>query len=141
MIQFSHCCWSLLHDLKRTWVILRRKKHAFLLSQCYLFLGLFFSFGVILCLVFFNLMINGYTFLIEIFLFSSFTYYYFFAWRYFFPYNNIWHTFFTDTVNSVISGHHRGNDFCPLVGDVRLLKSLTSLTFCCLGRGSLKVPS
>ena len=44
-----------------------------------------------------------------------------------------------NTVNSVISGHHRGNDFCPLIGDVRLLESLAFLTFCCLGRGSLKV--
>ena len=47
------------------------------MSQCYLFVGLF-SIGVILHLVFFSLMINGYTPLIEIFLFSSFTYYYFF---------------------------------------------------------------
>ena len=30
-----------------------------------------------------------------------------------------------DTVNSVISGHHWGNDFCLLIGDVRLLESLT----------------
>ena len=40
-------------------------------SCCYLLLGLF-SFGVIVHLVFFNLMINGYMPLIEIFLFSSF---------------------------------------------------------------------
>ena len=45
------------------------------------------------------------------------------------------------TVNSLISGHHRGNDFCTLIGDVRLLESLTFLTFCCLGRDSLKILS
>ena len=45
------------------------------------------------------------------------------------------------TVNSLISGHHRGNDFCLLIGDVRLLESLTVLIFCCLGRGSSKVLS
>ena len=45
------------------------------------------------------------------------------------------------TVNSLISGHHQGNNFCPLIGDVRLLESLTFLTFCCLGRRSLKVLS
>ena len=45
------------------------------------------------------------------------------------------------TVNSLISGHHRGIDFSPLVGDVRLLESLTFLTFWCLVRGSLKVLS
>ena len=30
-----------------------------------------------------------------------------------------------NTVNSLISGHHWGNGFCPLIGDVRLLESLT----------------
>ena len=49
-----------------------------LLLYCYLF-GKLFSFGVILHLVFFyNLMINGYMPLIEIFLFSQCTYYHFF---------------------------------------------------------------
>ena len=46
-----------------------------------------------------------------------------------------------NTVNSLISGHHWGSDFCPLIGDVHLLESLTFFTFCCLGRGSLKVLS
>ena len=46
-----------------------------------------------------------------------------------------------DTVDSLISGHHRGNDFCPLNGDVRLLEILIFLTFCRLGWGTLKVES
>ena len=45
------------------------------------------------------------------------------------------------TVDSLISEHHRGNGFCPLIGGVRLLESLIFLTFCCLGRGTLKVLS
>ena len=44
-------------------------------------------------------------------------------------------------VDSLISGHHRGNDFCPLIGGVRFLESLIFLTFCGLGRGTLKVLS
>ena len=47
----------------------------------------------------------------------------------------------TITVNFLISEHHLGNDFCPLIGDVHHLESLTLLTFCCLGKGSLKVLS
>ena len=54
------------------------EKTGFFIVVVLFVLGLF-SFGVILHLIFFNLMINGYTPLIEIFLFSSFTYYYFFT--------------------------------------------------------------
>ena len=46
-----------------------------------------------------------------------------------------------DTVDSPISGHHRGNNFCPLIGGVRLLESLIFFTFCGLGKGTLKVLS
>ena len=46
-----------------------------------------------------------------------------------------------DTVDSLISGHHWGNDFSPLIGDVRLLESLIFLTFCRQGWGTLKVLS
>ena len=41
-----------------------------------------------------------------------------------------------NTVDSLISGQHKGNDFCPLIGGVRVLESLF-LTFCDLGRGTL----
>ena len=45
------------------------------------------------------------------------------------------------TVNALISGHHRGNDFCPLIGDVRLLERLIFLTYFGRGRCSSKVQS
>ena len=48
---------------------------------------------------------------------------------------------FMHTVDSLINGHHRGNDFRPLIGGVRLLESLIFLTFCGLGKGNLKVLS
>ena len=37
--------------------------------------------------------------------------------------------------------NHWGNDFCPLIGGIRLLESLIFLTFFGLGRGTLKVLS
>ena len=42
------------------------------------------------------------------------------------------------TVDSLISGHNRGNDFCPLIGGVRLLESVIFFTFCGLGGGYFK---
>ena len=47
----------------------------------------------------------------------------------------------TNTVNSLISGQHQGNYFCPLIGSVRLLESVIFRTFCRLGRGTSKVLS
>ena len=44
-----------------------------------------------------------------------------------------------NTVDSLIRGYHRGNDFCPLIGVICLLGSLIFLTLCGLGRGTLKV--
>ena len=44
-------------------------------------------------------------------------------------------TSFLKTVGSLISRHHRGNDFCPLIGGVRLLESLKFFIFCGLGGG------
>ena len=44
-----------------------------------------------------------------------------------------------NTVDSLISGHYRGNDFCPLIGGLCLLESLIFFSFCGLGRGTLKV--
>ena len=44
-----------------------------------------------------------------------------------------------NTVDSLISGHHRGNNFCQQIGGVRLLQSLILLTLCGLGSVSLKV--
>ena len=56
-----------------------------------------------------------------------------------------WKNFFTfsisgnkTTVDSLISGHHRGNDFCPLIGGVHYLENLIFLTSCELVRGTLK---
>ena len=45
------------------------------------------------------------------------------------------------TVDSLISGHKWGNDFCPLIGGVRLLEIVIFFTFCGLGRDNLKVLS
>ena len=47
----------------------------------------------------------------------------------------------TNTVNSLISGQHQGNYFCPLIGGVRLSESVIFWTFCRLGRGTSKVLS
>ena len=68
----KHCVKICTKEIKE------EKIRFFLLSQCYLFVELF-SFGEILDLLFFNQKINGYSPLIEIFLFSSYTYYYFFT--------------------------------------------------------------
>ena len=54
---------------------------------------------------------------------------------------NTVNTVFSDTVDSLISGHNRRNDFCPLIGGVRLLESVIFFTFCGLWRGTLKVLS
>ena len=67
------------------------------------------SLGVILHLAFFNLMINGYMIngympLIEIFLFSSFTYYYFFYIKILFSLTTAYDIpFFTDSHNNLFS--------------------------------------
>ena len=44
-----------------------------------------------------------------------------------------------NTVDSLISGHQRGNYVCPLNEGVRLLESLKFFTFLSLGKGTLKV--
>ena len=54
---------------------------------------------------------------------------------------NTINTVFSDTVDSLISRRNRGNDFCPLIGGVRLLERVIFFTLCGLGRGTLKVLS
>ena len=46
---------------------------------------------------------------------------------------------FINTVDSLISGHHRGNNICPLIGGVRLLESSIFFATYGLERGTLKV--